>query len=120
MPWNRNDSDPIENKRRELAEQERLLAEQMSRLTEVLQQSGQPAPIDPKEAEPPVWRMEDDARAGHRVPEQLPARRGVLARQRRRDMLLFFFFIGLFIFVLIIVIWVFCTHDAPNTTSLRD
>jgi hypothetical protein len=54
--------------------------------------SGQPAPIDPKEAEPPVWRMEDDARAGHRVPEQLPARKGVLARQRRRDMLLFFFY----------------------------
>jgi hypothetical protein len=117
MPWNRNDSDPIENKRRQLAEQERLLAEQMSRLTEELYQSGQSNSIDSKSTEPPIWRMEDDTHAVQRIPEPPVARKGVLARQRQRDMLLFFLFIGLFLFVLIIVIWVFYTHYAPLTTS---
>lgn len=117
MPWNRNDPDPIENKRRQLAEQERLLAEQMSRLTEELQQSGQSAPIDPKSTEPPVWRMEDDTHAVHRILEPTSARKGVLARQRQRDMILFFGCIGLLLFVLIIVVWLFYTHYAPSTVG---
>jgi hypothetical protein len=117
MPWNRNDPDPVENKRRQLAEQERLIAEQMSRLTEELQQSGQPSPVDLKSIEPPVWRMEDDAHAVQRLPEPTSARKGVLARQRQRDMILFFLFIGLLLFVLIIVTWVFYTHYAPSATG---
>jgi hypothetical protein len=117
MPWNRNDSDPIEIKRRQLAEQERLLAERMSRLTEELQQSGQPAPIDPKSAEPPLWRMEDDATAIHRIPEPASARKGVLARQRQRDMILFFGCIGLLLIAVIIFCWLFYTHYAPSTAG---
>ncbi len=109
MPWNRNDPDPIEIKRRQLAEQERLLAEKMSQLTEELHQSGNPLPPDPKSLEPPVWRREDEAPV-HRTLEPTPARKGALARQRQRDMVLFFIFVGLFLFVVAIVIWLFYTH----------
>lgn len=115
MPWNRNEPDPIKNKRRQLAEQERLLAEQMARLNEELQQSGQP-PIDPKAGEPPVWRMEDET-SEQGTAEPTPARKIALARQRQRDMLLFFLFILILLVVLGIVVWVFYTHYAPSTVA---
>ncbi len=95
MSWNRHD--PIEEKRRRLAEQERLLAERMSRLREDLSQSGRPAPeLKP---EPPVWRMEEEGHSPHRPARPAPARKRNLARQRQRDMVLFF----ILIFVLILV-----------------
>jgi hypothetical protein len=102
MPWNRTDPDPLEIKRRKLAEQERLLSEQMSRLTEELRHAGEPVPEEIKAPEPPVWRLEDDtAHPGAVEPTPVPKRN--LARQRQRDMLLFFVFgavllaVGLFL-----------------------
>ncbi|HEV3272584.1 MAG TPA: hypothetical protein VGZ93_10430 [Candidatus Methylacidiphilales bacterium] len=110
MPWNQND--PLEARRRQLAEQERLLAEQRRRLTEELLESGQPSPADAKPAEPPVWRMEDDA-LHQRPAEPAPARKRNLARQRRRDMILAFALILILILIIVIVIvfWVAHVHD---------
>jgi len=110
MPWNRNDSDPLEARRRQLAEQERLLSEQRRLLTEQLHQSGESPAANVKPAEPPVWRMEEDG-PPQRVTDPAPARKRNLARQRRRDMVLFFVFIGLFLIVLVIVLWVAYVHN---------
>ena len=110
MAWNRSDPDPLEARRRQLAEQERLLSEQRKRLTELLHQSGESLPANVKPAEPPVWRMEEDG-LPQRVAESTPARRRNLARQRQRDMVLFFVFIGLFLIVLVIVLWVAYVHN---------
>jgi hypothetical protein len=89
MPWNRNDPDPLEIKRRKLAEQERLLSEQMSRLADELRHAGEPLPTTVKPPDPPVWRLEDDTAHPGAV-EPTPARKRNLAGQRRRDMILFF------------------------------
>jgi hypothetical protein len=110
MPWNRNDPDPLEARRRQLAEQERLLAEERKRLTEELQQSGQSPIASVKPAEPPVWRREEDEPVP-RVTDPIPPRKRNLARQRQRDMVLFFICIGLFLIVLVIVLWVAYAHN---------
>lgn len=115
MPWNRNDPDPLEARRRQLAEQERLLAEERRRLTELLHPSGESATANVKPVEPPVWRMEEDG-SPQRVTEPIPARKRNLARQRQRDMILVFALILLFIIVVVIVLWVAYVHNnAPGT-----
>ena len=111
MPWNRNDPDPLEARRRQLAEQERLLAERRKQLTEELHQSH--APGGAKPVEPPVWRMEEDG-PHPRIPDPAPARKRNLARQRQRDRFLFFIFIGLLFLVLVVVVWVaYVRNTAP-------
>ena len=100
MPWRSNDPDPLEDMRRKLAEQERLLAEKMARLNEGLDPSG-PPPSEVKPVEPPVWRLEED----HST-EPLPVRKRNLARQRQRDMLLFFIAVGVLVIVVCLLIWV--------------
>lgn len=108
MPsWNRNDPDPLEARRQQLAEQERLLSEQRKRLTEQLHQSGESSA---KPAEPPIWRMEEDG-LHQRAAEPTPARKKNLAHQRRRDMVLVFGLIILFLIVLGIVLWVAYVHN---------
>jgi hypothetical protein len=109
MPWNRNDPDPLEARRRRLAEQERLLAEQRRQLINQLHQSGESAAND-KPVEPPVWRMEEDV-LHQRIADPVPARKRNLARQRRRDMILVFGLIILFLIVLVIVLWVAYVHN---------
>jgi len=113
MPWNRNDPDPLEARRRQLAEQERHLAEQMSRLTDELHHAGEPIPDEIKPAEPPVWRMDDDA-LSHRLVEPQPTRRRNLARQRQRDMALFFVCIVALVIALVIFLWLHAYFIAPN------
>jgi hypothetical protein len=109
MPWNRTDPpDPLEARRRQLAEQERLLAEQRQRLHNELHGSGE----DTKPVEPPVWRLEDDGEH-ERAADPTPARKRHLARQRRRDMVLFFLFILVLIIVLAVVFMIAYVH---NTT----
>jgi len=111
MPWNRNDPpDPLEARRRQLVEQERLLAEQRQRLHEELRESGE----ESKPVEPPVWRLEDDDQL-ERAADPTPARKRHLARQRQRDMVLFFLFITVLLVVLVIVFIVAYVH---NTTAV--
>jgi hypothetical protein len=113
-PWNRNAPDPFKDKRRILAEQERLLAERMSQLREELLHSGDPLVSDLKPVEPPVWRMEDETQS-RRATDPTPARKRNLARQRQRDMIWFFVILTVFVAVLIIVLWVAYVHNtAPN------
>jgi hypothetical protein len=114
MPWNRNVPDPFEDKRRKLAEQQRLLAERMAQLRGELQHSGDPLASELKPAEPPVWRMEDDT-LPRRAADPTPARKRNLARQRQRDMIWFFLFLIVLVVALSIVLWVAYVHDtAPN------
>jgi hypothetical protein len=114
MPWNRNVPDPFEDKRRSLAEQERLLAERMAQLRGELEHSGDPLASDLKPAEPPVWRMEEDT-VSRRAADPTPARKRNLAHQRRRDMIWFFIILIGFLAVLLIVLWIAYVHDtAPN------
>jgi hypothetical protein len=110
MPWNRNDPDPLEARRRQLAEQERLLSEERKRLTEQLHQSGESPSANVKPAEPPVWRMEEDG-PHERVTDPTPARKRNLARQRQRDRILVFGLIILLLIVLVIVLWVAYVHN---------
>jgi hypothetical protein len=109
MSWNRNDPDPLEARRRQLAEQERLLSEQRKRLTELLHQSGESG-AHVKPAEPPVWRMEEDS-PHQRATDPIPARKRNLARQRQRDMVLCLIFIVVLLVVLGIVLWVAHVHN---------
>jgi len=114
MPWNRNEPDPLEARRRQLAEQQRRLSEQMSRLTEELHQAGEPPPEIVKPAEPPVWRLEEDG-ASRRTTDTTPPRKRNLARQRQRDMIFFCVSIVVFLIAVGIVLWVIYVHNtSPN------
>ena len=114
MPWPRNAPDPLEDMRRKLAEQERLLAEQVSRLHEQLDPNGAAASAA-KPVEPPVWRLEDDGISPRPGDGMLPRKRN-LARQRQRDKMLFFIALAVLIVVVIIFLWVaYARNTAPNT-----
>jgi hypothetical protein len=108
MPWPRNDPDPLEERRRQLAEKERLVAEQLSQLTRQMHLSGEPPPPPAaKPVEPPVWRLEEEPR---RV-DPMPVRRRHLARQTQRDMLVFFISLGVLLLVVTILLWVAYVHN---------
>lgn len=112
MPWKSTPPDPLDAKRRELEQRQRLLAERQRKLTEALHGSGSASAA--KSAEPPVWRMEDDVSRARAV--ESSARKRQLARQRRRDMILFFLFIGVLILVVAVVWWVAYVHNtAPSS-----
>src|ERR1700748_1657284 len=111
MPRRRNDPDPFDDKRRKLAEQERIIAEKMARISEGLDPDGPPTPPEP--TEPPVWRLEEDA-ASRPSDAPLPLKRH-LARQTQRDMMLFFIALGVLIIVMTILVWVAAVHNsAPS------
>jgi hypothetical protein len=109
MPKNRDDSSPLETKRRLLEEQERLLAQKRRALKQQLESGGAPeaaARVD----EPPVWRMEDEPHA--RNMELSSARPRHLARQRQRDMVVFFACMGLLLIVIVVILWVAWIHKS--------
>ncbi|MCE0484338.1 MAG: hypothetical protein LV479_08890 [Methylacidiphilales bacterium] len=106
MPWHRNDHDPVEALRRQLAEKERLISQQMSRLNEELHQSGEAPPVEIKPPEPPVWRLEEEGHSTVRPVDPTPSRKRHLARQTQRDMIVFFICVGVFIVVLLLFLWV--------------
>jgi lipopolysaccharide/colanic/teichoic acid biosynthesis glycosyltransferase len=116
MPWNRNEPDPLEARRRQLEEQQRLLIEQRKKLTQELHQADDSSPGQLKRAEPPVWRMEEDI-MNHRAAEPTPARKRNLAHQRRRDMIFAFILIVLFLIVLALVLWVAYVHNTTPVSS---
>jgi hypothetical protein len=116
MPWLRNDPDPLEAKRRQLEEQQRLLAERQAQLTRELEHSGEEVPEAIKPAEPPVWRMEDDALRPRSVDAPNTRKRN-LARQRQRDMILFFICIVAFLFVLAIFLWLRAHYASLNNSA---
>jgi hypothetical protein len=101
MSWSRSEPDPIKSRRRQLAEQERQLAERMAKLNQQLQDGPATAAVK-KAVEPPVWRMEDEA-SKPATPDIAPTGHRVLARQRRRDKVIFFLCIAFLVVLLIIV-----------------
>jgi hypothetical protein len=103
----RKEPDPLKDKRRRLAERERLLAERMSQLNDKLARGGEEAP---KRHEPPVWRLEEDAPVITPRIEPTAARRRVLARQRRNDQILFFVMIIALIVVTLLVLALAHSH----------
>jgi ferric-dicitrate binding protein FerR (iron transport regulator) len=113
MPRNRDDSSPLEAKRRQLEEQERLLAQKRRELKEQLESNGSPAAA--KIDEPPVWRMEDEH--DERPLEPTPARRRHLARQRRRDRLIALACIALLLIVLVVLLWVAWVHNMSPASN---
>jgi hypothetical protein len=106
----RKEPDPLQGKRRLLAERERLLAEQMSQLNDKLARGGEDAP---KPYEPPVWRLEDDVHLDARPVEPSLANRRQLASQRRRDKIVFFVTIVALIVVVLLVLAIAHSH-APG------
>jgi hypothetical protein len=110
MPWNRNEPDPLEDRRRLLAEQERLLAAQRQQLIEKLHPNGHAEPAKP--AAPLVWRNEDESPV-LRETEPTPARKRHLARRRRRDRLVVIGLSILFLIVVVMMIWVAYVHNMP-------
>ena len=112
MPKNRDDSSPLEAKRRLLEQQEKLLAQKRAQLKEQLESRGAPAAAA-KVDEPPVWRMEDEP---HEYDAE-PARYRHLARQRRRDMVFFFACIAVLVVVIAVLLWVIYFHHASAGAS---
>lgn len=100
----RGDSgDPVEKRRRELAEQQRRLAAQMNELEAKLEAEKNPPPPTPKEAGPPVWHLEEEE--SFTRPEEsndLPRNKRVLRAQRQRD---FINFLKFFVPLAIILAW---------------
>jgi hypothetical protein len=92
---------PLAQRQRQLAEQERLLSEKMSRLHHQLN-GGEPDG-EAKSPELPIWRLEEDVPAPRRAPESLAQRRRALGRQRQQDMILFFVMMATLIVVVIMV-----------------
>ena len=115
MPRPRDEPDSLRDKRRQLAEQERLLNERMARLARELQE-GPDAGAAKKALEPPVWRLEEEGPASHRPADPNPAKVRNLARQRQRDKILFFIFIAVALVATFIFIWLYRTH-AHGTDS---
>lgn len=108
MPKRRDDSDPLEAKRRLLEQQEKLLAQKRAELKAQLESRGAPEAVA-RVDEPPVWRMEEEPHER----EFEPARYRHLARQRQRDMIVFFACIGLLLVVIAVLLYVMWAH-APR------
>jgi hypothetical protein len=109
----RKEPDPLRGKRQQLAERERLLAEQMSKLSEKIARGGEDVP---KPHEPPVWRLEDDAPvAPRRHAEPTGAGKRVLKRQRRNDKILFFVLIAALIVVILLFVLALGHSHAPGS-----
>ncbi|HEX4141554.1 MAG TPA: hypothetical protein VHY09_14490 [Candidatus Methylacidiphilales bacterium] len=109
MPKKRDDSNPLDAKRRLLEQQEQLLAQKRAELKAQLESGGAPqAAAAAKADEPPIWRIEDEPNDY----EAEPARFRHLARQRRRDMIVFFACIGVLLLVIAVLLWVLCIHTA--------
>jgi len=103
----RDDSNPLEAKRRQLEQQERLLAQKRRELKDQLESGGETEAAAHMD-EPPVWRMEDEP--GEMEAE--PARYRHLARQRRRDMLIFFACIAVLLVVIAVLLWIILGHSS--------
>ena len=101
----RDEPESLRARRRQLAQQERLLAERMSRLSQELRDGGGKPSSQPKAIEPPVWRLEDEATA-----EASSTPRRNLARERRRDKILFFLFVGVLVAASCFFFWLYQTH----------
>jgi hypothetical protein len=112
MPIFRDDSSPLEAKRRQLAQQERLLAEKRRQLKAQLE-SGAPRAAA-KMDEPPVWRMEDEHHAHRFNVTPAPARH--LARQRQRDRYLFFA-LGLLLMLIVVLLWMAWIHNSSPAVN---
>ncbi len=109
MPKNRDESNPLETKRRLLEEQERLLAQKRRALKQQLESGGAPeaaARVD----QPPVWRLEDEPHS--RDMELSSARPRHLARQRQRDMVVFLACMVVLIVVIVVLLCVVWIHSA--------
>ena len=107
MAKKRDDSNPLEARRRLLALQEQLLARKRRELQEQLESGGAPEAAARMD-EPPVWRMEDEP--ADYDPE--PARFRHLARQRRRDKTLFFVCIAVLLVIIVVLLWIMYLHPA--------
>jgi hypothetical protein len=107
MPKFRDDSNPLEAKRRQLEQQEKLLAQKRAELKAQLESRGEPE-IAARVDEPPVWRMEEETHER----DVEPARYRHLARQRRRDRAIFFACIALLLVVIAVLVWVMYVHAA--------
>jgi hypothetical protein len=112
MPKKRDDSNPLDAKRRLLEQQEQFLAQKRAELKAQLESRGAPAAAA-KVDEPPVWRIEDEPNDY----DAEPARYRHLARQRRRDMIVFFACIGLLLLVIVVLLWVVYVHTAAAPAS---
>ena|ERR1700677_389620 len=111
MPWKRNkEPDPLEARRRQIADAERNLQDQRRKLAEQIH--GSPTTRNKTSAEPPVWRREEDGPV--RPAETSAARRRHLARQRQRDMIVFFIFIAVLVIVLIAAYWIAYGHNSNS------
>ena len=111
----RKDPDPIEGKRRQLEAQERLLAQQMSRLSDQLNRGSQGLDGDaPKVPEPPVWRLEEDGQNPRSLAKPSAQQKRNLARQRQRDMIIFFIMIAALIIVVIMFMALMHNHEQPT------
>lgn len=96
-------SDPVEKRRRELADQQRRLTEQMSQLEAKLEAEQNPPPVEPTEPGPPVWKLEEEESfVRNEDPYEGTRNKRVLRAQRQRD---FKLFLLLFVPLAIIVIW---------------
>jgi hypothetical protein len=115
MPKKRDDSNPLDAKRRSLEHQEKLLAQKRAELKAQLESHGEPETAAAAKAEePPVWRMEDEEPLDY---ETEPARYRHLARQRRRDMIVFFACITVLLIVIAVLLWVVWGHTATATSA---
>jgi predicted nucleic acid-binding Zn ribbon protein len=107
----RKEPDPLHGRRKLLAEQEKLLAERMTKLHEKLARGGEEEdPNVPRQPpEPPLWRLEEDAPrvSGTEAPVM---NKRVLNRQRQRDMLIFFVMIAALVVVVLLVLALAHSH----------
>ena len=107
MARKRDDSNPIEARRRQLEEQEKLVAQKRREIRDQIESGSAGARV----GEPPIWRREDEEHHDA-APEPTPARRRHLAHQRRRDMILFFAFIAVLLIVVVAVLWLMHVHSS--------
>jgi hypothetical protein len=112
----RKEPDPLHGRRKLLAEQEKLLAERMTKLHEKLARNGEEDPnVPPKPPEPPVWRLEEDVQ---RLPRNTApsVNKRVLNRQRRNDQILLCIMMVALIVVVLLVLALAHSH-LPGTVA---
>jgi t-SNARE complex subunit (syntaxin) len=107
----RKEPDPLQGRRKLLAEQERLLAERMTKLHQKLARNGEEEDpnVPSKPPEPPVWRLEEETPRAPR--HEAPAmNKRVLNRQRRNDQILFCIMMVALVVVVLLVLALAHSH----------
>ncbi len=113
MPRTTEPDDPLEKRKRELADKEKTLSARLSHITQSIGK-----PNSQVSAEQPVWRVDpEDARL---LEQDETMRKAELRRKRAQDRALFFVLLLVSVLLLYLLAWVIHNYYVPHSHVISE